>query len=131
MSHRTDIKVRFYELDPYNHVNHSIYVQYCEVARVEWLSEVGFSLERLQADGLQIVVTDLSIRYLGSAGPGESVTVHSELVELRRASMRFRQRIHRGDELLVEQTITAAMTTLDGRPTRVPPQLAAALGHAG
>ena len=42
MSHVATINVRFYELDPYNHVNHSVYVQYCEVARVEWLTDVGF-----------------------------------------------------------------------------------------
>ncbi len=130
MSHATDITVRFYELDPYNHVNHSVYVQYCEVARVEWLSEVGFSLEKLQADGIHIVVTELRTRYLGSAGPGDRLTVRSELLEMRRASMTFLQRIYRGEDLLVEQTITAAMTSHDGRPTRVPPDLAAALGTA-
>jgi acyl-CoA thioester hydrolase len=131
MSHITEITVRFYELDPYNHVNHSVYVQYFEAARVEWLREVGFPLERLQADGLQMVVTDLHIRYLGSAGPGDTITVISDLLELRRASMRFLQRIQRGEQVLVEQTITVAMTSLDGRPTRVPPELATALGGPG
>ena len=131
MSHTSAIKVRFYELDPYNHVNHSIYVQYCEVARVEWLTEIGFPLERLQADGFQLVVTEVRIRYLGSAGPGETLTVHSDLVELRRASMRFRQLVKRGEELLVEQIITVATTSRDGRPMRIPPELAAALSDAG
>lgn len=130
MSHVATINVRFYELDPYNHVNHSVYVQYCEVARVEWLTDVGFPLERLQAEGVQIVVTDLQIRFLDSAGPGETLTVRSELAELRRASMRFRQSIWRSDEVLAEQTITVATTSLDGRPIRVPPPLAAALGAA-
>ncbi len=37
VTHRATIKVRFYELDPYGHVNHSVYIQYFEAARAEWL----------------------------------------------------------------------------------------------
>ena len=128
MSHSTTIRVRFYELDPYEHVNHSVYIQYFEAARVEWLTEIGFPLEQTLADGLQIVVTELNTRYLGSAGPGEILTVESRLADLRRASMSFDQRILRGDQVLVEQTITAAMVNNEGRPTRVPQALADALG---
>lgn len=127
MSHETELVVRFYELDPYEHVNHSVYIQYFEAARVEWLTAVGFALETLKKDGVQLVVTELHTRYLGSAGPSERLTVESELVELRRASMTFDQRIRRGDELLVTQTITAATVSQTGRPIRVPAALAAAL----
>ncbi len=127
MSHTATIDVRFYELDPYGHVNHSVYIQYFEAARVEWLATIGYPLEQLQADGLQIVVTELNTRYYGSAGPGDRLTVRSELEELRRASMSFHQQIWRGEELLVEQRISAAITNSAGRPTRVPAELAAAL----
>lgn len=128
MSHVTSIDVRFYELDPYEHVNHSVYIQYFEAARAQWLSEIGFPLDKLKSDGIQIVVTELRTRYLGSAGPNDRLTISSELAELRRVSMSFRQRIRRGDELLVEQLITAATITTQGRPTRVPAELVAALG---
>ncbi len=131
MSHTTTVRVRFYELDPYEHVNHSVYVQYFEAARAHWLDEIGFSLSRLQEEGIQIVVTGLNTRYLGSAGPGEELTIESELAELRRVSMSFEQRILRGKEVLVEQTITAACITTEGRPTRVPGALAAALQGSG
>ena len=130
VSHETTIGVRFYELDPYGHVNHSVYIQYFEAARVEWLAEVGYPLEQLQADGIQIVVTELNTRYLGSAGPGDQLTIRSELAELRRASMSFNQQIWKGSEKLVEQTITAAITNLAGRPTRVPDELASALADS-
>ncbi len=128
MSHVTSFAVRFYELDPYGHVNHSVYIQYFEAARVEWLAQVGYSLERLQQDGVQIVVTELNTRYLGSAGPADRLTARSRLLTLRRASMSFHQEILRGDEVLVEQTISAATTNLAGRPIRVPGGLAEALG---
>ena len=56
-AHRTTIRVRFYELDPYNHVNHSVYVSYFESARVELLAEAGYSLASMRANGRSIVVS--------------------------------------------------------------------------
>ena len=127
MSHTTTVRVRFYELDPYGHVNHSVYVQYFEAARIEWLAEVGLPLHVLQSEGVQMVVTELNTRYLGSAGPEETLTIETELADLRRASMSFRQRILRDGQVLVEQTVTAATVTPEGRPTRVPEDLVEAL----
>lgn len=126
MNHRTTLRVRFYELDPYGHVNHSVYIQYFEAARVRWLTEIGFPLDKLQADGVQLVVVEIHTRYLGSAGPDDELIVETELADLRRVSMTFEQRIRRGEETLVEQTITAACVNDDGRPIRVPAGLMAA-----
>lgn len=127
MKHRTTVDVRFYELDPYGHVNHSVYIQYFEAARVRWLTEVGFSLGKLQDDGIQLVVTEINTRYLGSAGPDDQLVVETELAGLRRVSMTFEQRILLAGETLVEQTISAACVNEAGRPIRVPEALAAAL----
>ena len=127
MKHQTSVRVRFYELDPYEHVNHAVYIQYFEAARAQWLTEIGFPLSKLKADGIQIVVTEIHTRYLGSAGPSDELVIETELVGLRRVSMSFEQRICRGDEVLVQQTISAACLGLSGRPTRVPAELADAL----
>jgi acyl-CoA thioester hydrolase len=127
VSFRTELSVRFYELDPYEHVNHSVYIQYFEAARAEWLTAIGYPLDRLKMDGTQIVVTELHTRYLGSAGPGDRLTIESKLVETRRASMTFEQVIQRGDELLVTQTISAATVSASGRPKRIPEALLVAL----
>ena len=46
-AHRIDLKVRFYELDPYGHLNHSAYVQFFETGRVELLEDAGLGLVSL------------------------------------------------------------------------------------
>ncbi|NDH75405.1 MAG: acyl-CoA thioesterase [Actinobacteria bacterium] len=69
-AHRTTIRVRFYELDPYNHVNHSVYVSYFESARVELLAEAGYSLASMRANGRSIVVSEIQTKFHASAeGP--------------------------------------------------------------
>ena len=127
MRHRHVVKVRFYELDPYNHVNHSAYVQYFEVGRIELLDAIGFGLARLRDAGRQIVVTGITTRFLRSAGPGDELVVETEIGRIRRATAQWEQRILRGDEVIATQTLDAAMTDTSGTPTRWLPDLVDAL----
>jgi acyl-CoA thioester hydrolase len=123
----TTIDVRFYELDPYGHVNHGVYLNYFEVARVELLEAIGFGLPRMQELGFHIVVVEARVRFLRPAVANDRLTVHSRLGERRRATSTWLQELRRGDELLATNEVRAAITTLDGRPTRPPAELAAAL----
>ena len=128
--HRFDIKPRFVELDPYNHVNHAFYVQYFEAARVEVFEEIGVPLEGLAEEGFQSVVTELDLRFLLPAGAGEVLTVETDIAEVGRASSRWNQRIVRHDDLLVTGALRAAITDRNGRPCRPPERLMKALKDA-
>ena len=127
MAHRYPIKVRFYELDPYAHLNHSVYVQYFETARIELLAEAGFDLTEMAQRGVMIVVTEIHTRFLASASMGDEVVVETEVLGTKRVTTRWRQRMYRGDELIADQELTAAMTNLEGKPVRFVPELLAAL----
>ncbi|HEX9856166.1 MAG TPA: thioesterase family protein [Acidimicrobiia bacterium] len=127
MPFRSTMRVRFYELDPYNHVNHAAYIQYFEVGRIDLLEAVGWGLNRLHGLGYHLVVTGLETRFLASARAHDEVVVETEVGEIRRASSTWRQRILRSDEVIAKQVVTAAVTDLDGRPTRFPEGLAEAL----
>ena len=127
MAHETSVKVRFYELDPYNHVNHSPYVQYFEVGRIELLESTGFDLARLDEIGLHIVVTGITTRFLRSAGPGDMLVVRTVVREMRRATMVFDQEILRNGEVVATQVVDAVMTDRTGKPSRIESGLADAL----
>jgi acyl-CoA thioester hydrolase len=127
MPHSHDIKVRFYEIDPYNHLNHAAYVQYFEVARIELLESVGYGMAEFAAAGFHIVVTGIETRFLSPAHSGDTVTVDTEVGEIKRVTAVFKQRIRRTDQILATQTVHAAFTTTAGRPTRAPAGFAEAL----
>jgi YbgC/YbaW family acyl-CoA thioester hydrolase len=129
--HTTDINVRFGELDAYGHVNHAVYLSYFEAARVEALAAVGFGLDRLQREGFLIVVVDLRLRLRRPAVLGDVLTVETELLELRQASSRGRQRILRDGEEIASAELRGAITDLEGRPRRAPAGLADALAPLG
>src|SRR5690554_2209076 len=65
--HTTSVKVRFYELDPYDHVNHTNYFSYFETARIEYLHEMGFGLVEMKEQGWQLVVVEAHARFLVAA----------------------------------------------------------------
>jgi len=120
VKHRFPIRVRFYELDPYRHVNHAVYIQYFEAARIELLREAGLTLQGMMDDGVMIVVTDIATRFLRSAGGNDDLVVETEVLEFKRVTSRWRQRLIRDGEMIVEQELGAAVTNLEGRPIRFP-----------
>lgn len=121
------IRVRFYELDPYGHVNHATYLQYFEAARVAWLSEVGQGLDELKAADVQLVVTGVATRFLQSAVLDDELVVETALVASKRVRSQWAQNIYLNGELLVCQRINFATVNTSGRPTRMPEGLGAAM----
>lgn len=124
MSHTTTIKVRFADLDPYDHVNHARYFTYFESARIELLDEIGFGMTKMRDTGYRLVLTDLQARFHLPAGLGDVLTITTDVIETRRVSARWRQEARRGEDLLVSLEVGAAFVGVDGRPRRMPPGFA-------
>ena len=120
MAYHTVQRVRFSDLDPYNHVNHARYLSYFEMARVDLLDEMGFSMDRLASMGLQIVLVEANIRYYTPARLGDEIRIATRVREVRRASTRWSQIARLGADRVATLEIKAAFTNLDGKPQRTP-----------
>lgn len=132
MTHRSTLKVRFGELDPYNHVNHSVYVAWFEAGRGEALESIGLGLDTLAERGWQVVVTDLEVRYRRPAVAGDTVVVETWASEVGRVTSRWSQRIVRreadGTEtVLCEAEVRAGSTDAHGKPLRMAAEMTEAL----
>ena len=117
---RSAIDVRFYELDPYNHLNHTVYLAYCEVARIEALDQHGIGMATLEKRGYRIIVVDLVAKFIAPAVADDRLTVVTEVVSIRRAGHNWRQHIERDGMVLFTAQIRAGMTDRTGRAVRVP-----------
>ena len=118
--HTTSLKVRFYELDPYDHVNHTNYFAYFETARIEYLSEMGWGLDVLKERGLQFVVVEARARFLSAATYGQELTIHTWVDQVGRVKSTWQQRMATGDAEVVRLEVTFAATDLAGKPRRMP-----------
>lgn len=125
--HRTVIRVRWGELDPYNHVNHAVYSSYLEHARVESLELLDTGMDAISAAGLQIVVVRSDVRFRAPATAGDELVVTTTLGAIGAATMTWVQTIDRDATRVVEAEITAACIDSSGRPVRIPAGLRDAL----
>jgi YbgC/YbaW family acyl-CoA thioester hydrolase len=114
------IRVRFYELDPYDHVNHTAYIGYFETGRVEALQEMGFGIDVMKQAGYQIVLIELQARFHASATLQDLLSVSTEVVEVGRATSGWHQELRKGEELIATLDVKGAFTNLSGRPVRPP-----------
>jgi len=122
MKHAIQLIVRSYECGSNGHVNHAVYVNYLEHARVEFLRAGGFDYTALGEAGFGMVIARLEIAYHLPAYAGDALTIESEPIETRRASGSFRQAIHRGETVLAEAKVTWCVVDRQGRPARLPPE---------
>ncbi len=118
----TTVKVRFSDLDPYGHVNHSLYLTYFELGRAHYLEERNLNLQQLLAVGVQLVVVDAAVKYRAPITQGE-VTVRSEVSGMRGASMIWSQSLTFEGKVAATAEIRIASVGLDGKPIPIPEQL--------
>ena len=120
MKHKVSLAVRHYECDSYGHVNHAVYVNYLEHARMQYLQAAGFDYAGLIADGFLTIISKLTIAYRAPAFAGDELQIESEPAETRRIRGVFRQRILRGAVLLAEAEVHWCVVDRNGRPARPP-----------
>ena len=121
----TEIKVRTYECDLYGHVNNAAFLNYCEFARVEFLNELGFTLESLKEKGFLLPVVKIEIEYKRPAFPGDQLLLTLEWLKKGRSSSQFRQEIFNKitGELITQILVTWVVTNLKGTPISIPDEL--------
>ncbi len=123
----THHRVRFHELDPYDHVNHAMYVTYFEIGRVDTLDELKIGLDVLKKQGFQFVVTKIDVRFKSAATAGDDLVISTGVSRIARAFSVWVQEIRRGDELIATAEVTVGVTNREGKPVRPEPFIFEAL----
>ena len=116
--YRLELKTRDYECDAQGVVNNANYQHYLEVTRHEWLLSEGFSFRKWHDEGIDVMVSEINIKYKTPLrGQEEFVSC----LNLRREGPRFifDQDIYRKDDgrLCVSAQVTT-VCLVDGRLTR-------------
>lgn len=120
----THVTTRSYEMDAFGHLNHAVYLNYFEVARIRLLEEVGFPVQELLGRGWGVHVVRVEVDYRKEAFMGERVRIRTRLHHTRRSRVTVAQQIVRdrpeGPEILCEARVTWVWVAENGRPQRVP-----------
>ncbi len=116
------------DVDAQGHASNVLYVQWMQDAAVAHSSAVGLTPERYRELGTAWFVRRHEIDYLRQAPKGAVVEIRTWVAGFRGATSRRCYRFTRadtGEELARAATDWAYIDTTRGRPTRVPPEVAA------
>lgn len=121
MKHITEISVRSYECDSYNHVNNAVYLNYLEHARMDFLNAINFDYNGLVKAGFSLYVTHIDIHYKVSAHLNDKLFIESEPTQLKHIMGEFSQTIKKEDgTVCAYATVTWASVNAQGRPSKIP-----------
>ena len=114
-----DFKVRDYECDLQGIVNNSVYQQYLEHTRHEFLHSKGIDFADLAARGIHLVVTRVEIDYKRPLTSGDTFRVSLNLIRASKVRFQFLQNIYRlPDETpVIKGVVTATALNERGRPS--------------
>ena len=121
-THNSSVKVRYGETDQMGVVYHGNYAQYLDVARIEWLSDLGVSYKKMEENGVMLPVYDMRYSFLKPAFFDDLLTVKTTLRKIPRASIVFDYEIYnQNQELLTRAETTLVFVDMKtNRPTRCP-----------
>jgi thioesterase-3 len=92
MKHTSQIKVRGFHLDIYQHVNNARYLEFLEEARWAYLEDSG-DIEFFQSIGLAWVIVNININYRSAATMGQTLEIDTYLSKIGEKSAVFHQEI--------------------------------------
>ena len=98
------------------------YLKYMERARTELLRSSGISQQGMLAEyRVMFVVTRVEVAYRAPARMDDELSVTAQVEKMGRASIRFRQEVCRGSEVLVSAQVGIACVSADTmRPQPIP-----------
>ena len=128
--HATVIRVRFDEVDQMNIVHHPRYLVYFEVARTNYLRDLGLPYADVVDTGTHLAVIEVGLRYLRPAHYDEELSVLTRCTEASGARVGLAYEVRRGGELIATGFTRLASIDPSGRPKRMPLALRAAFEAA-
>jgi acyl-CoA thioester hydrolase len=130
--HVLRVRVYYEDTDFTGIVYHANYLRYMERGRTNYLRLIGadhralFEETEKEAPGFAFVVRSMNIEFLKPARMDDVLEIVTEPEEVKGASTTVRQRVMRGDELLVEASVRVAFIS-GGRARPIPKPLRIAM----
>ena len=116
----TEIKIRGYHADLYQHVNNARYLEFMEEGRWQLLED-HMPLEEFMNSGLQFFVVNINISYKNPAKVNDTVIVRSALSKIGNKSAVIRQQIldKASGKICIDADATFVIADSSGKPVKL------------
>jgi acyl-CoA thioester hydrolase len=128
-THSITIRVYYEDTDFSGVVYHASYLRFMERGRTELIRDLGIDQRELFDAGtaLAFAVRSMQIEFLKPAIMDDMLVIETVPVDMKGASMSVRQRVLRGEEVLVSADVKVVCVG-GGRARRIPDALRLRLG---
>jgi len=129
-STESEIRVRFVETDQMGVAHHSNYLHWFEVARTDFLRQLGFSYRELEERGVSMPVLEVGLRYLKPSLYDDLVKIKTTLAERSKLKLRFHYEIfsEKGEKRTTGFTVLGILNKA-GKPQVLPEDVDAVLSR--
>ena len=116
------ILIRYYETDQMGFVHHSNYLRYFELARIEWISTLGFSYQKMEERGYLMPVINANIEFKRPLTFGNSFRVKIQSKEIPKVKFELTYEIILDRNIIVARgsTILAFLSSHNLKAVRCP-----------
>lgn len=123
-------KVRDYECDIQGVVNNSVYMNYLEHARHEFLLEKGLNFAELAEKDINLMVVSAELHYKAPLVSGDALWIGINFEASSKVRFQFKQDIFRAkdDKKMLQAVVTGTAVNARGRPF-FPDELKALIGR--
>lgn len=81
--------VRYYECDRMGITHHSNYIRFMEEARIDWMDQLGYGFERMEAEGVVSPVMSISCQYKNPTTFKDVIDITLTVVEMSALKISF------------------------------------------
>ncbi len=119
--HEIKFRTRYAETDQMGYIHHSIYAQYFEMGRIDWMNKIGISYKEMEKNGIILPVYTLSVKYFVPLTFDEEIRLHTFVKYLKGARLSFGYEIfNEKNEKSTEAEVVLVFADVAGRPIRPP-----------
>lgn len=124
MTHHFPVTVYYEDTDMGGIVYHANYLKFIERARSDWVRALGVDQNRLRDAGTVFAIHRIEADFLAPARLDDVLDIRTAPLALTRTRVTLMQRVWRADTCLFQARATLVAMSLQGRPRRLPGELA-------
>ena len=108
-------EVKYYECDRMGITHHSNYVRFMEEARVDWMDQLGYGFDRMEAEGVVSPVVEVNCRYRHSTTFKDQIAIEVGVAAMSELKITFSYTMRVGSHEVCTATSTHCFLE-QGRP---------------
>lgn len=133
----TELRVRYEETDAMSVVYYGKYFVFFEVARTEYLKNIGYNYTDVEKDGFYFVVAESNCKYFNPARYDDDLLIFTKIEYMRNSSFNFLYSVVKKSNITDEpdvniatgNTVLVSVDSVDFKPRRIPDYLRTAINN--